>query len=136
MANSRQGNESLKFFGRTGATLRRRLASFSSAGRSLQRQSLQHQFLAGAFAAGAAAAAGAADAAAGGAGLAGLIQQARMRSSIVSTFGSMLLPCRMMQRNAAWMCALGHPNRSYRSRWRNAVSRSSLFSSPTARRPS
>jgi len=48
----------------------------------------------------------------------------------------MFLPFKTKQRNAAWICPLGQPNRSYKSRWRKAVSRSSRQRRPTTRRPS
>ena len=60
----------------------------------------------------------------------GLTQQVWTRPASVSGgFGSML-PCRTRQRNVAWICPAGHPKRSYRSRWRKAVSRSSRHIRP------
>src|SRR5206468_12531931 len=47
-----------------------------------------------------------------------------------------IAPCRTTQRNVAWIWPPGHPNRSYKSRWRNAVSRSSRHRRLTTRRPS
>ena len=67
---------------------------------------------------------------------AGLTQQACMRAARPSgAFGSML-PWRTTQRKVAWICPLGQPNRSYRSRCLKAVSRSSRHKRFTTRRPS
>src|SRR5205807_6200779 len=67
----------------------------------------------------------------------GLIQQTWMRLSRVSaTLGSICPPKRVRQRKAAWTWPPGQPNRSYRSRCRNAVSRSSRHIRRTTRRPS
>src|SRR5258708_199795 len=95
---------------------------------------------------GEAAGAGAALPAVAGAGLAaaaawgwapGLIQQTWMRLSRVSaTLGSICPPKRVRQRKAAWTWPPGQPNRSERSRCRNAVSRSSPPNRRTTRRPS
>src|SRR5258708_7302261 len=47
-----------------------------------------------------------------------------------------MAPKRTRQRKVAWTWPPGQPNRSYRSRWRKAVSRSSRHISTTTRRPS
>ena len=109
MANSRQRDALLKFFGRVwGRAIPSGVAQFLVT-QFLVAQFLVAQFLAGWLAAGAAAAAGAG----GGAGFAGLIQHACTRPFRVSAaFGSMLLPCRIRQRNEAWIWALGQPKRS------------------------
>ena len=67
----------------------------------------------------------------------GLIQQEFTRPLRLSAaFGSILLECSSRQRKVAWIWPLGQPNRSYRSRWRKAVSRSSRHNRLTTRRPS
>ena len=70
-------------------------------------------------------------------GLGGRIDPAGVHPAVegVVALGSMF-PCRTTQRNAIWMWPAGHPNRSYRSRWRKAVSKSSRHSRLTTRRPS
>src|SRR5438045_1550664 len=69
--------------------------------------------------------AGGAEAAACGCAL-GLIQQAWTSPlKLDGTLGSINPPNLVRQRKAAWTWPPGQPNRSYRSRWRNAVSRSS-----------
>src|SRR5215471_846421 len=79
----------------------------------------------------------AAAAGAGGGCNDGLIQHAWTRPLRLSAaLGSIVLACRTRQRNVTWIWPLGQPNRSYRSRWRKAVSRSSRQSRLTTRRPS
>src|SRR4051794_26062418 len=66
--------------------------------------------------------AGGAEAAAWGCAF-GLIQQAWTHPfRLDGTLGSINPPNRVRQRNAAWTWPPGQPNRSYRSRWRKAVS--------------
>src|SRR4029079_5176889 len=67
----------------------------------------------------------------------GLSQQECTRAlRLWGIFGSILAPWRTRQRKVAWIWGPGQPNRSYRSRWRKAVSRSSRQSRLTTRRPS
>jgi hypothetical protein len=80
---------------------------------------------------------GAAVALGGGAGTnSGSSQHEWTREFNVSVALGSMFPWRTTQRKVVCTCPPGHPKRSYSSRWRNAVSRSSRHKRPTTRSPS